>query len=170
MTVVKVRCDWCGREYEKYECFLKGKSHHFCSRQCLADFSSKSKNPDGFKDLKDYTNISKHMTELNQQLNPNRMTYELKEKMRIARLGKGECRGYSKIHGQPAHRVVAEQILGRKLNPGEVVHHRDGNPYTNAPDNLYVFASNAEHVRFHAESRWFLKQIKLLDETGGDAR
>lgn len=35
--------------------------------------------------------------------------------------------------------MVAERMLGRKLKPGEVVHHIDGNKRNNAPENLMVF-------------------------------
>lgn len=42
------------------------------------------------------------------------------------------------------HRLVMELKLGRYLLPGEVVHHERG--YSNAPENLYLFASNAEHL------------------------
>lgn len=45
------------------------------------------------------------------------------------------------------HRLVMEQHLGRYLLPEEVVHHRDGNPANNVPENLELFASNADHLR-----------------------
>lgn len=45
------------------------------------------------------------------------------------------------------HRLVMEQQLGRYLEPGEVVDHIDGNTSNNAPSNLRLFASNAEHLR-----------------------
>ncbi len=41
--------------------------------------------------------------------------------------GTGEGRTYTKRLGRHEHRVVAEQMLGRALNVGEVVHHMDGN-------------------------------------------
>jgi hypothetical protein len=47
------------------------------------------------------------------------------------------------------HRVVAEQKLGRRLLPGEVVHHRDGDKQNNAPENLEVCADIAEHQLEH---------------------
>lgn len=47
------------------------------------------------------------------------------------------------------HILVAERTLGRFLVSGEVVHHIDGNKLNNHPDNLRVFASQAEHIRFH---------------------
>jgi predicted DNA-binding protein (UPF0251 family) len=45
------------------------------------------------------------------------------------------------------HRLVMERVLGRYLQPEEVVHHIDANPQNNHPDNLQVFSSNTEHFR-----------------------
>lgn len=47
------------------------------------------------------------------------------------------------------HMIVAEQKLGRNLLPEEHVHHRDLNKLNNEPDNIMVFATNSDHVRFH---------------------
>lgn len=46
------------------------------------------------------------------------------------------------------HRLVMEKLLGRFLTAEEVVHHMDGNPSNNAPENLRLFGSNAEHLKF----------------------
>lgn len=166
-----IRCDWCGREFTRDTSALKGKKHHFCCRKCLADFSNKSKNPKKYSDLKDSTNASKHMSELNRQLNPTRMSKEIRAKLRKAHLNSGKGKTYSKFYGKPEHRVVAEAMLGRSLLPGEVVHHIDGNKRNNAANNLRVFSSQAEHVKFHAECDWFLKEIERLEnEEGGDAK
>nr|WCD42824.1 HNH homing endonuclease [Pectobacterium phage Ymer] len=45
------------------------------------------------------------------------------------------------------HRLVMEGKLGRYLLPSEVVDHVDGLRLHNAPDNLRLFQSNAEHLR-----------------------
>lgn len=39
------------------------------------------------------------------------------------------------------HILVAESILGRRLLPGETVHHKDRNRANNSPENLMVFKS-----------------------------
>lgn len=163
----KYKCDWCGKEFERHDYFAKGKKHLFCSRQCLADFSNKTKNPTGYSSLKDYSNMSIHCTDLNRRLNPTRMTDDVRGKLREARLGYGEGVTYTKYFGKHEHRVVAEKILGRPLLQGEVIHHRDGNKRNNAPENLVIFSSQSEHAKHHAELRWFLQEIKKLE--GGDA-
>ena len=50
------------------------------------------------------------------------------------------------------HRVVTEKTINRRLRPGEVVHHKDGNPSNNAPGNLVVCRSLRDHLdRFHKD-------------------
>jgi len=45
------------------------------------------------------------------------------------------------------HRVIMEDCLGRRLEPEEVVHHRDGDPSNNDIANLQLFENQAEHIR-----------------------
>lgn len=47
------------------------------------------------------------------------------------------------------HRLVAEQKIGRRLLPGEQVHHIDGDKQNNSPDNLEVAESCAHHQVMH---------------------
>lgn len=55
---------------------------------------------------------------------------------------------YRKLFQRHEHRVVAEQMLGRSLRPGEIVHHIDGNKHNNDPSNLQVMTQSA-HIREH---------------------
>jgi len=63
--------------------------------------------------------------------------------------GSGEGKAYRKYLGRHLHRQIAEQILGRPLRTGEVVHHIDGNKLNNDPTNIQVLPSQSEHARIH---------------------
>jgi hypothetical protein len=54
---------------------------------------------------------------------------------------------YPKLMGQPAHRAVAEQQLGRKLRPDEIVHHLNGDKTDFRPSNIIVISSQKQHAR-----------------------
>lgn len=162
-------CDWCGKPVERLACQLRGKKHIFCSRQCHADFSNKTKNPTSYQTLRDCTKMGVHFAAMNKALNPTRMIPETRMKLREARLGTGAGKGYAKVFGKAEHRVVVEKKLGRKLLRGEVVHHIDGDKRNNAPENLVVFASQSAHVRYHAKLTWFINELEKLDTIGGGA-
>ena len=149
--MIKIQCAWCGKEIAVYPCKLKPRN--FCSRKCLAAVSSKSKNPEKYRELKDYTNMSVHMRRLNAELNPTRMDFSTRSKLSVLKRGTGSGKSYAKSLGIHIHRTVAARLLGRELQPGEVVHHKDGNKQNNNPKNLMVFQSQAEHARWHREHR-----------------
>lgn len=48
------------------------------------------------------------------------------------------------------HQIMAEIMLGRDLNPKEVVHHKDKNRENNSLNNLMVFKTSADHSAYHA--------------------
>lgn len=96
---------------------------------------------------------------MNLEINSDRMTLETRTKLRESRLGTGKGKSYVKTFGEHTHRLNAEEKLGRKLLPGEIVHHIDENKRNPHPDNLRVFASQAEHAKHH---QWLIKQRKDL--------
>lgn len=51
------------------------------------------------------------------------------------------------------HRLAVEAQLGRRLLPGEEVHHVDENPANNDPSNLELKGSHAEHFVEHRKTR-----------------
>ena len=122
---MELTCEECGKPVKMPPSQFKRSKHHFCSRQC-------------------------HMRYMNRELNPHRMKDpETRKKVRMTQLNKGECKTYQKCHGRHTHRVVAEQMIGRPLRKGEIVHHIDGNKRNNDPSNLMVCSSQSEHCRLH---------------------
>jgi len=64
-------------------------------------------------------------------------------------------KGYKKFRnsGITVHRHVAERKLGRKLRPGEVVHHKNRNKLDNRRSNLWVFKNQKKHHDTHKKDK-----------------
>ena len=84
---VTVPCAFCGKDVTRYPSQLKGKKYIFCGRECMAKFSRKDTNPGRYLEYRDYTNNAARFSELARKNNPTKMTPEVREKLRNARLG-----------------------------------------------------------------------------------
>jgi|SRR6185369_6439465 len=71
-------------------------------------------------------------------------------------------KGYPRITAGPLrnqylHRVVAEAMLGRKLNKDEEVHHRDGDRLNFHHSNLMILGEY-DHGWVSSRQAWFMRQ------------
>ncbi len=131
--MIQVVCEECGKIVFRSPAEFRRRKQHFCSRKC-------------------------HMVYMNRVMNPERMTPEVREKLRNSKLGTGEGKTYTKTYGRHTHRIVAEEKLGRPLKKGEIVHHIDGNKRNNDPSNLMVM-TQSEHCRIHFKKGGDLKHV-----------
>lgn len=129
---VTANCETCGKEVTR--CKSQILKHVFCSLECAKGY------------------LAFNFSSLAKKHNPTRMTEEIKTKIRNARLNP-KSTSYPKYYGRHEHRIVAEQILGRPLRKGEVVHHIDGDKRNNHPINLMVFKSQADHALWHKNEK-----------------
>lgn len=77
--------------------------------------------------------------------------------------------------GALEHRVIAEELIGRKLLPGLVVHHINGKRWDNRKRNLAVM-TDRNHNKWHERLSWMYSQKmfpkipwqrkKLIEEFG----
>ena len=51
------------------------------------------------------------------------------------------------------HRVIMEKHLGRRLEPWEIIHHKDENPANNALENLEIQEFGTHSVNHHIGTR-----------------
>ena len=146
-------CAWCNKPVIRYPSQFKNRINVFCSRKCQHCYETKALNPEQYQ--KNFTKSGEFLSEHNAEFNKVRMTDAVRAKVRASHLAKNRNNGktYAKFYGKHEHRIVAEEKIGRKLKPGEVVHHIDGNKRNNSPDNLMVFSSQAEHAAYHRNNR-----------------
>ena len=122
-------------------------SAKFCSHKCSSKFKEKSASWN--KGLKGYLSEKKHWNWKGGRI-------KTKDNYILILIPKHP---FSNYHGYILeHRYCAEAYLSRFLNSKECVHHIDGNPENNLPENLYVFSSSSEHTKF--DNRWYKIKLK----------
>ena len=80
-------------------------------------------------------------------------------------LNKKNPKYYLRLHHKQLHREIMEVVLGRKLTPEEVVHHKDTNKLNCHPDNLVLCASRKEHLqKYHSTyaNEDLIQKLKVL--------
>ena len=132
MPKVQAICDQCGKLFLKK--LIEMHEHNFCCKEHFYRWNSKR--------IKAY-NCSENPMNKPGGVMLSRIRQSERQR------GRGEGKTYRKLLGRHEHRRVAESILNRPLQKGEVVHHVDGNKLNNSPQNLLVLPSQAEHARIH---------------------
>lgn len=114
------KCDFCGKECWATSSDLRRRGTGFCDTKCVQGWRTKMSREGRRDGANGYALVRRPE-------HPNAMK-----------------NGYVL-----EHRYVMAELIGRPLEPHEVVHHKDGNRNNNAIENLELIASNAEHQRLH---------------------
>ena len=140
-----IKCDWCGKEVKNASKHSGRNSHFFCSRECYKQYRLKQAavNCDW---------CGKHFTKKLSDIKRTEHNFCSHECAVNYKRWTGLSAKSPKVNGKPVHRLIAEEIIGRKILPSEEVHHIDFNHSNNLPDNLIIL-SKAEHSKIHSAEK-----------------
>lgn len=143
-------CKQCGKTFFVKQCDINYRpTIKYCSQECYHASTRKEKQ---FRHClncgSEFVVVSRHKDK--KFCCTKCATDNRRNKKRTATLGSN---GYKYVwfangSGQKEHRFIIEQIIGRKLDRDEVVHHIDGNRSNNDISNLVVM-SRGEHSALH---------------------
>jgi hypothetical protein len=125
--IVQKLCEFCKKEFETYN------NASYCSNSCMSKATAHKR--------KKFVDIPSCLNEASRKLD---------KKL-------GYVRVYVPMHPEAntwgyvyEHRIVAEKIIGRRLDKDEIVHHKNGKRWDNRPENLEVM-SKSEHAKLHGQ-------------------
>ena len=161
-TNAEVICSFCGniflREKAKHCFLIKNGKKPFCTVKCYNKSRSLPKpmcRIDGCTNISRYRNkclCGMHDMRIRRYGDPHYITSPdiARQHSRAAQLKVSIAKPstYKKLYNRHEHRVIAEAMIGRPLEKGEIVHHKDGNKHNNSPSNLEVI-TQSEHVKIH---------------------
>jgi hypothetical protein len=137
------KCNWCGRDMHTTKAHVARGSGKFCSKACSIEANRKQTEVFckvcGFDFWRGSAEIARRKGE---------GIFCSQECFKVHK--RKHARSYPKIGARHAHRVIAEQVLGRKLRRKEIVHHKDRNKLNYDPSNLEVLKNRREHAKEHA--------------------
>jgi len=151
-------CQECGKKFKTFQWRINQGKGKYCSKKCF--YIAKARNQTGKpihsekekqKRSKKFRGINNPMYGMKRELNPNWKGGKTIDKrfgyILIRKPNHPRANSYSGYVYE--HILVAEKKLNRPILKHERVHHVDGNPQNNSPENLMVLSGDAEHAKLH---------------------
>lgn len=154
-------CVQCGTEYTATQEF-RGYARRFCSRECTGEYNQRRAraswpSEEEVRHLYEVEGLSDRALGARfghsyQWAYTVRKAYGIEGRTvgyrsaATAAKPRVQSNGYVKLGDKWEHRAVVEKRIGRPLVRGESVHHNDGDPQNNDPENLTLYPSHAEHL------------------------
>ena len=134
-------CQYCGKKFDKplKDTIIYWNKRKFCNKKCyIASGSNKGKHPKC--EFKVGDNLrEKHWKWKGGKIIRKGYVYILEPKHPLA----------TKSGYVLEHYLIAEKMIGRNILKPEVIHHINKNKFDNNPNNLYLFPSQSEHIKYH---------------------
>lgn len=142
---VITNCSYCGKEVVRFLSAYKHATTHFCNKSCHRSFKNGIENPLRDRSGEKNSMFGKHPTAWNKGL--------IGEESHNWKGGITTRKdGYVRIRINKKRYLLHRFLKGVHLIKGKVVHHLDSNPSNNSLENLMVFDSQAEHVKYESNA------------------
>jgi hypothetical protein len=140
----KLYCKICGKEFYLLDCQIKWDRGKYCSRGCSSIGHRRGNELNcNFCGKKFYRSKAEQDIGIRVNQYCSRQCYfKWREEKRKETT-------YLKNGKRHAHRVIAEEIIGRKLKTREIIHHIDNVKSNNNPSNLALLPNQNYHAKIH---------------------
>lgn len=141
--MIQTNCHQCKKEIHLFPSRFKKAKTHFCGKSCHRTYKNLLSNPLAGKDRSGKNNPmwGRHPIAWN--------LGRMGEKSHNWKGGlKKRKDGYFRINVNGVRYLYHRYLLKDKIKATDIIHHKDHNPSNNSLDNLMVFSSQSEHVRY----------------------